>query len=295
MVLKVAILGNCQGEFYQNLFGLHKDLFQVQRTKMLFLQGSDYSDEFHSIVDNSDYVVSRYFGHGLKFLPAVTSNLRERLGKKLIVFPNIYYSGYFPDFFVPYTMKGKPVGGLAGDYHSRTIHNAYKQRMSEKEAADAVLSPELRKTYQDAVASSLAYLKEREDESDVKVSDLVVDGRGGMRDLYTYNHPTNQVMFRVFERITERMGVGPLRIEGDPLVRATLDGVVLPIYPFLTVQNNLAPEAGSYTWLRKLPPEQRSTGHQHRAVELDEMVADAYRRYAETGVTQVKLPSRATG
>jgi hypothetical protein len=284
MPLKVAVLGNCQGQFYQSLFGCYKDRFEVLRTRLLYTQNESYTEEFHSTVDQCDFVVSRHLGPGLRFAPAITNNLRERLGDRLIVFPNIYYNGYFPDFFVPYGQGGKAIGGLAGDYHSRTIYQAYKDGLSEREAADAVLSDKMREAYPEAASQSRKHLEEVEAETDVAVSDLIVDGKGGVPALHTYNHPTNAVMYALFGRILQRMGLDPIEIQGDPLARYALDTTVLPVFPHLTAGSNLAPSAGSYTWRRRLPPEQWKPGHTHRAVELDEIVSDAYARFREAGV-----------
>jgi hypothetical protein len=283
MAVKVAVLGNCQGAFFQTLFSHHKDHFLVLRTRMLFTQDDSYTEEFHRTVDQCDFVVSRHLGAGLRFSSAITHNLRNRLGDRLIVFPNLYYNGYFPDFFVPYGSNGKAITGLAGDYNSRTIYRAFQNGLSEKEAADAVLSDELQETYRGATAQSLKHLQDREAESDVAVSDLLLGGDGSTQ-LYTYNHPKNAVMYALFTRIVQRMGLEPIEVTGDPLARYALDGVILPVYPFLTSENRLSPAAGSYTWLRRLPPEQRTPSRTHHAIEIDEIVADAYARYREAGV-----------
>ncbi|WP_146202043.1 WcbI family polysaccharide biosynthesis putative acetyltransferase [Teichococcus aestuarii] len=285
MKIRLTILGNCQGAFLQNLAKRFPDQFVVNNTPDMYQQDESYFVEFKRIIENSDVVISRHFAEGLKFTPAITKNLKNVLKEKLIVFPNIYFNGYFPDFFVPYNKLGKAIQGIAGDYHSRTIYDCYKKKMSENEAINEIFLLEQKEKYKSSFENSFKLLTEKEKESDIKVSDLIIDRGSGVPRLYTYNHPKNFILYKVFERVLERIGVD-IKIDGDPLQNWALDWKILPIYPYLCKNYNISEEYASYVWKTRVLPLGILNEKSHRVVEIDEFVASSYEKYRENEVPQ---------
>jgi hypothetical protein len=97
----------------------------------------------------SDYIFTQRVSDDFGVEWARSSFLRRAFPGKVIVWPNIYFDGYYPDIkYLYHGSVGKVVGPLT-DYHFETFIKAYHQGMSVK--ATAILSN----------AHSLRYGRER--------------------------------------------------------------------------------------------------------------------------------------
>ena len=272
--MKISVLGNCQGQIFQSLFAADRPRFTVLPAPLVYQQSeADYGEAFRAQMEESDIVISRHFGNELKFKPAVTENLRKLLGKKLVVFPNIYFNGNMPDFYVPYTFSGHVFKGPSGDYHSRIIRQSFAQGLSVDETYRKMQAPDTFEVYADSYAKSLKFIEDREAEADIKVADIITSHPA--RDMYSYNHPSNSILYGVYERLMEQIGQQPLDTSGDPLRPYRLDDVVLPIFPQIGVRNGVADADCSFVWLVRGPD------RRHREIELREYIEGCFESYAE--------------
>jgi hypothetical protein len=139
--------------------------------------------------------------------------MRERFGAdRVIIWPNIYFDGYFPGIKYLYTERGKIVGPL-GDYHFNWIQEGWQNRVSPKDLTRIVQYLEEWPASRDFVEVSIRELRAREMDVDVKVSDYISDRFRHRRLFHSMNHPETGLLVEVLRRIFKFCGLAG--VDGD--------------------------------------------------------------------------------
>src|SRR6478735_4792087 len=123
--MRVSVIGNCQSvSLRQILMALRGDI-----DSQVLPNVYELSDIFKKAVcedlEHSDWIVAQLVSPEYVVDYVRTETLRAQYGDKLIVWPNVYFSGYSPDFDVIHDVEFHNFRGPLLDYHSDKLLYAF--------------------------------------------------------------------------------------------------------------------------------------------------------------------------
>lgn len=186
---------------------------------------------------------------------------------RLISWPRLTFTGYFPDAVVPQSATGR-LRGPMGNCHSALALFGWKQGLPAAETA-ALFREETFEAlgYFDTWEPSRDALLKEGRSTDIALEALFGEWVRGGCFMHTFNHPKVHVIQDVARSILLRMGERPL---DGPTVRDRLgEGLTLPVYPPVAARLGIP---GSYRFERR-----DRDGVQ--VFELDEMIERSYAAY----------------
>jgi hypothetical protein len=165
-------------------------------------------------IERSDLVFGQYITDEYPIEFARTSFLRTYAKDKLIVWPNLYFNAYAPEYN---TLRDASFFNFRGpllDYHNDKILWAYARGLSVTATATLLEQPsqidEL--WYGQALEKSLCSLQEREVFCDVTISDFIAEHFSQRRLFHIMNHPSIFLLSELSSRLSSLSGI---RLEQD--------------------------------------------------------------------------------
>lgn len=237
--MKIVFIGNCQAQALTQIshfLGLDAELVIVPP---VFDLGAFNTPEIKDKIYSADMVFSQRVNENYPAEFVRPSVLRQELGGKVVIWPNIYFDGYFPGVRYVYAQSGNKVTGPLSDYHFLQIQKSYKDGISPEAAWEAFTSPEPSDLLPaDPIGDSIANLRHREHDVDVTMSDYIEANAKRGKLFYSMNHPTDEVLHEALKRMVARSGLDlqvpeydAARLQGYPY---TLNEIDLPILPFVS-------------------------------------------------------------
>ena len=156
---------------------------------------------------------------------------------RLISFPSLYFLGYFPQFCknpVNHIIEPNHCAGVI-PHGDTNIISMLERGKSTPEIIRELSNPDFYTSefLQSNLNKTLAELRKRELQLDVKISDFIKNNFQNYYLFYTQNHPTDLVGMWVVNQILKLLKLptlnNPLSLE-DPR-RGILDQIQIPIYP----------------------------------------------------------------
>lgn len=183
------------------------------------------------VYESADYIFQQrvaddYFVDYLR-----PSFMREHYRSKYVSWPNIYFDGYFPGIRYHYDLKGKVTGPIS-DYHFDFVMNGYQTGRPAEEVAKIFASDELFTLYPNSIVQSLRNLSEREQDLDIRISDYIAGGLGGPQLFYAMNHPVDELLREMMERLMGFVGERR-RLASHTPFQYTLNEIELPTFPII--------------------------------------------------------------
>lgn len=204
--MKVAFIGNCQAQLMQSWVGGQiADISIVQVPPVWLLEEYQRASLLEGL-DQCDYIFTQRLTDDLDAEYARTSFLRQRYGDRLIVWPNIYFDGYFPGLGYRYDGTGGKYLSPLDEYHFSFVRTMFEAGASSADACAALTTEALFQWHPDPVTASLLRLREREDEVDVSISDYLAVMLAVDRTMFSMNHPTNATILEMLRRLFGHIG-----------------------------------------------------------------------------------------
>jgi len=203
-----VVVGNCQAKPTSKLL--------TDRSQDLISRGYikafnyTHTKETDHLLDEVDYIFTQKLADS--FPKINTKALLNKYGSaKVILISNLYFSGDHPDWCYIPTLKGKRLTGPVGDYHNRTIIDAYIEGVSTTQARKRFESKTYNEQMYKGVAErSITELKHREVGLKVPMWPIIQESYERNRKLfYTFNHPTNELLELHVDRIINAMNLSP--------------------------------------------------------------------------------------
>lgn len=206
--MRLAIIGNCQAEALRSiLYEAHSPFEIVHLPEYHMMTPADVAPVI-DLLDSADLVMAQRVSPDFRIEAMRPSNLRERLGEKCILWPNIYFDGYFPGLRYVYGSDGHKLIGPVGDYHFEQILGCWLQGLEPKEAAEHLTSPDgWAWCLGDPAAASLERLQQREADCHVGISDYIAQNFASRKLMYAMNHPRNSVLLEMLDRMLVYAGI----------------------------------------------------------------------------------------
>ena len=208
---------------------------ECQEIIIVHLAKDSEAETFDTCLERADVVISQHIQDQYPCAFVRTSALRQRVGKRLITIPNIFYRGYTPDLrYLRLRARGTLKGPL-GDYHSSILLNAWKEGENQESALERYNNIDLwAEQYSTIAEQSLAELQKRELELDIQISDCISAMQSHQQLFYSFNHPSKAMIKILADRIAEHLNLSS-KPEGKASVQAMrepLDRIQIPLHSF---------------------------------------------------------------
>jgi len=238
--MKVAILGNCQAQAMQAWLSVDAPSVEVVHCQATYLMTPEDREQVLSVYRDVDYIFLQRVNENFQAEYLRPSFMKENFADKYVSWPNIYFDGYFPGIRYLYGDAGKVTGPLS-DYHFDFMLEAYKAGRPAAEVAE-IVEGEILDLYPNAVRRSLVNLAAREEGLDLRISDYIAQRMGGQQMLYAMNHPVDELLREMLERLLGAVGERRKLEQCTPFAY-TLDEIQIPSFPALQRTGNLCPGA----------------------------------------------------
>lgn len=260
-MLKVALIGNCQMDI------VSKMLLTSQTFNSKYI--ISYNHAIHKITNEEmiNFINNILPELSLLIYQPITDTYRSKEGNfslnyiksklhincKLIVIPNSYFTGYFPEMVYIKDRENKNISKYGIDYHDKNIINRFVKNPDDKNNCEVLLRQYnslnyYTKHYSEKIVDiSLQNLIRREKSCDIIISDFIKKNYKKYRLFHTLNHPTKKLLQEVSNRVLENLGL-KRDVNYDDEV---LNSVIFPIYNSTYYNLNLIFDSGRNYHMKK--------------------------------------------
>ncbi len=225
----VVVLGNCQAQMLESLIGHVSRDVNVRRLRPVFELTEQDRPGVIAAFEQADHIFAQRVSEDYHLPWARPEFLRENFPHKTLIWPNLYFDGYFPDAQYIYRAPYGKVQGPLDDYHLRRVFEGHKVGRTVASAVDSIVRGDPRIDAH-AFEKSFEQLILREKEVDVPISDFIQSEVGQRRSFYTPNHPFNFLLVEMARRLAERADL-PFDLERAATFPYALDQIYLASYP----------------------------------------------------------------
>lgn len=210
---RIVVYGNCQAGPIGRLIERATTGFEVVRVPPVHTILSTEILEIENLFRSADIVLGQPIGANWGRLGS--ESLKSFFeGSSWIEFPSIYFGGLFP--YLQYARNG--VGGVfrgpLGDYHDKRILKSFINGSSELECLVDLLK--LNENYcKSHFIKSLNESRDRERNLQIQIMPYIEKHLTETRTLYTFNHPTNAVLWNIVIQFLDLIGTQSI-IDGPP-------------------------------------------------------------------------------
>ncbi len=214
---KISILGNCQAYPIQVLLKetIGDVVFSPIPPIYTILGNDSEINRIHNELHSSDAIISQPLIHD-GFQKLTLNHLKEEFSTRLIVVPVIYYQGDYPELFYLKDSNKAPLRDFISHYFDWNVLISYLQGNSETFTADLIHCKDF---YSQELQNKLHHfsineLKKKEQHCDIIISDFIEEHAINDDGLFwTMNHPKNTVIYKLVERILEKMGYSDMTLK----------------------------------------------------------------------------------
>lgn len=222
-MIKLLVIGNCQARPISQILGQsgHFDCFEPI---ILHLAANDMRAEHEHRIRSADLILAQLTADSFPIAHLQSARLRARLGDRVIVWPNMFYSGQQPFArYVTLAQGGRLLGPTEAIHDLRFFWDWWQER----HGADIRPRRAVGELTQEISALSLRDLQQRETNCDVSISDVIRAHSQTRRLFFTFNHPTRFLISALCDRILSRIGL-PIRPANQSQDSEPLDRYVIP-------------------------------------------------------------------
>ncbi|MDR3717588.1 MAG: WcbI family polysaccharide biosynthesis putative acetyltransferase [Bryobacteraceae bacterium] len=232
---KIVIIGNCQAQFLEGLFSTAGTLevdrvppnFELTETARDALLGKLAAASAIFIQRTSD-------DFGLEWLRS--SSVAAAHAGKVLVWPNIYFDGYFPNTRYVYLNKWGKLQSPLEDYHLTPVLEAWKAGQTVEQATSRL--KEAPCGTPDPFEASLGHLRDREKDCTVLISDHMETAVHLSKCFYTPNHPHTPLLVEMARRLATAADI-PFDTAKAASWSYHLDRIDLPVFDWVVKRYQL--------------------------------------------------------
>ncbi len=212
---KIFIQANCQSHAIKNIFLTLERLeekYDILPVKPVHLWKEEDKEEIFNKIHEADIFLHQPIFE-VNFSIFASDNLVKYLKEdaQVVSFPNLYFTGYHPQAIYLKNNDGKKVDGPF-DYHDKNIVDAYKNGQSVEDVKKMFLDDRFYSSEQieKNLEQSLKDLEGREKFTSIKMSPIIHNRMKGKKLFHIFNHPTNEMIFILVNKILEKLQEEPL-------------------------------------------------------------------------------------
>ena len=196
---RVVVVANCQARPVAQILSVCTEA-QVGDPIILHLARAEEEIQHRQAFESADLILAQLTTDGYKPGHVASQSLLAQYSGKVIIWPNLFYSGQQPFLRYLTLPAGGRVLGPLESYHDLRI----LRRWASARGVDDVKSDDSAEFNH---RRSLDDLRQREARCAVGVADLIEQLHGQRRLFFTFNHPTAWLMERMCERLCAVAGL----------------------------------------------------------------------------------------
>jgi hypothetical protein len=239
--LKVFVLSNCQAATVGMAWKAMRPEDEVDYAEVHGLLGKlEQQEDVARKIAQSDVLLYAPISDTYEVVFARSSNIKKLKGPQKLMMPAIFFEGLHPDVMYIGDALGR-VSSAAGDYNSRIVLQSFLLGLDEDQAINRMTSPDIYRMlgYFDVWKKSLAELERRDLHCDIPVADLMMEGYKNNHQLYTVNHPMNNLIVAMVKRIFEKLSLSYVPVDENFIPATLVLGPIWPIFDFLLKKHSL--------------------------------------------------------
>ena len=209
--IKIVVVGNCQARPLAKILESLNPKINVTAMAIVHLLKDKQFEEYRPAFDEADLIVSQLVFDAYPCEFVRTNFLIKHYGSKVISIVNLYFSGYTPDWFCPRIPGVGVLKGPMGDYHNRTILEAWCSGEAAEIACSKLTDKKHNQKYVLQIERSFNELLDREKDVDVPITDAILSRYRKERLFFTFNHPSMVLIREYAERILGQAGISNKR------------------------------------------------------------------------------------
>lgn len=229
---KVCIVGNCQAQALTSLSRHLDSPLDVVTLPPVFDVSNFRKTEIEKEVYGADFVFCQRVSDNYVVEFVRPQEIKGALGDRAVLWPNVYFDGYFPSIGYIYDDFGKVTGPLS-DYHFQAVRSAWRAGVEPQNATSGLLSGTLQGLSPNPVEQSLAELRVKEEGLDIQISDYISAHFRWRKLFYSMNHPNNDLLVEVLRRMTDRMDIGLGQINSVSSYPYPLNKIDIPCFDYI--------------------------------------------------------------
>lgn len=241
------VYGNCQTDLISRALRMHKE-FSNEYSMIAIPKVCEYNEDSRYLEDfisnkeflqRVDLLIYQKVHKNNRFSPILDTDLLvEKLSFscKRVRIVNIYFSGYFPQYDLPYVRVGKEVhqSGIF-PFGDTFIDNMIANGEDKDSIVEQIIQEEFLDYTQirENASNSIIELKNREQDSDVCITDYIIQHYQERQLFYSLNHPVEELLIEYTNRILKYLGFDDLKLSISDfcMLIGSLKGQDIPLYP----------------------------------------------------------------
>ena len=214
--MKIVVVANCQARPLSTL------LFHALRNSTILepiivhLLKLEEEDIVLSTLSKADIIIAQYIQDSFWVPYVATKNIKRNFPNKVICCPNIFFSGLNPSLCYMTLNNIRLISPLE-IYHCAAIYYFWKKKVPINLCTKILNSKEFwKQKIHNVIKKSFKSIKEKENHTDVTISDVIEKNWKIYRTFFTFNHPTTELMYEMVKKIIK---IIELRTPTEPLPR----------------------------------------------------------------------------
>lgn len=225
---KIIVVANCQARAVADILRVAlQGRFEIDTIISHLATAAD--EEAHAqLLSDADCIFAQVTTDEYPTVHVRSNVIRSKYSAHITVWPNAFFAGQCPNLCYITAQAGARVQGPLGPYHDRRIYQFWSDGAA---IADCLKELQCTPDVDIRIPAQVALqsLRQREQSSDIIVSDLLEEHWKRRRLFFTFNHPTSFLLIEIARRLGMRIGedgdidIYP-EIFGEPL------GTVIPLF-----------------------------------------------------------------
>lgn len=237
--MKIVFIGNCQAQALSQITHFLGLDVELEFVPLVFDIENFNTQQVKDKIYSCDFVFSQRVSEDYQVDFVRPSAIRASFGERALIWPNVYFDGYFPGVRYIYAPNGNKVTGPLTDYHFVQIQKMWAQGASPEEALERLIGPlPFEGLPADPVADSLFHLRHREQYADIQISDHIEKNYAHEKLFYSMNHPTDKLLLELLSKMFVKAGINtPVPEFHERLFygyQYSLNEIDLPILPYIS-------------------------------------------------------------
>ena len=209
---KVVVVGNCQAGALEMMLRTNRefmDRFELVSFPAVHEIPQTMVPDLHRAVAEAAVLIPQRIDDGYRDGIGLGTETLARIaaGATVVRWPSVFWAGYFPDLFYLRDSAGQIVVDGPFDYHDRSILRAYAAGRHVHDTCRLLEDHDRPSDAQAWAEKATAELDIRGQDCDVDVASFIASRFQDELLFFTMNHPTNQMLGFIAQRITELLGI----------------------------------------------------------------------------------------
>jgi hypothetical protein len=237
----IVVVGNCQARPLAMALQSISPRVQILDTVIVHLVNDGMQDDYQLAFDKADLIFAQRVDEAYPCTFVRSAELKKKYPNKIIKWPNLYFTGYSPDFIYLRGLNRALLSGPLSSYHSAIIRGGWEKFLTINQVKNLFINDNFfEEKYGQAAEISLQELRSRELDVDVGLSDWLSERIWSSKLFHTFNHPSNYVIKEMATKLliySNLLNPNFERLNG-PDIPESLGQIRIPIHPLIFKKNN---------------------------------------------------------